>query len=47
MEEAEMTKDELIVLLETLAENIELKAKTPAEAAEILRDKIAVLKQPK
>lgn len=25
----------------------ELKAKTPAEAAEILREKIAVLKQPK
>ena len=42
-----MTKEELIILLEFLAENIELKAKTPAEAAEILREKIEFLKQPK
>ena len=39
-----MTTPELIVWLETLAENVELKAKTGEEAAEIIRDKIAALK---
>jgi len=40
----EMTQAELILLLETLAENIEIKAKTAAEAAEIIRKKIEALK---
>lgn len=40
----EMTQAELILLLETLAENIEIKAKTAAEAAEIIRKKIETLK---
>ena len=40
----EMTPTELIVWLETLAENIELKATTGKDAAEIIRDKIKTLK---
>lgn len=40
----EMTPTELIVWLETLAENIELKAKTGTDAAAIIRDKITTLK---
>lgn len=39
-----MTQAELILLLETLAENIEIKAKTAEEAAEIIREKIKSLK---
>lgn len=33
MEEFEMTQTELILFLETLAENVELKAKTGEDAA--------------
>lgn len=44
MESDLMTQPELILLLETLAENIELKAKTGKEAAEIIREKITALK---
>ena len=40
----EMTQAELILFLETLAENIEAKAETAAEAAEIIRKKIEALK---
>ena len=43
MEEFEMTQTELILFLETLAENVELKAKT--DAAGIIRKKIEVLKK--
>ena len=39
-----MTQDELILLLETLAGNIELKAETGKEAAEIVRAKAEVLR---
>lgn len=39
-----MTQAELILWLETLAENIELRAKTGKEAAEIIREKIKALK---
>lgn len=42
MEEFEMTQTELI---ETLAENVELKAKTGEDAAGIIRKKIEVLKK--
>lgn len=45
MENENMTQPELIVFLETLAENVEAKAKTPEEAAEIIRRKIEALKQ--
>ena len=44
MEVEEMTVNELIVFLETLAENIELKAVTGKDAAEIVRAKIEQLK---
>lgn len=44
MEVEEMTVNELIVFLETLAENIELKAETGKDAAEIVRAKIEQLK---
>ena len=44
MEIDNMTQPELIVWLETLAENVELKAKTGEEAAQIIRDKIQALK---
>lgn len=44
MEQNSMTQMELIVWLETLAENVELKAKTGKEAAEIIRAKIEQLK---
>ncbi len=47
MELDNMTQSELIIWLETLAENIELKAKTGEEAAEIIRDKIEKLKPSK
>ncbi len=47
MEQDNMTQSELIIWLETLAENIELKAKTGEEAAEIIRDKIEKLKPSK
>ena len=45
MEELEMTQTELILFLETLAENVELKAKTGVDAASIIRKKIEVLKK--
>ncbi len=45
MEQENMTQAELIVLLETLAENIEAKASTAKEAADILRRKIERLKE--
>ena len=44
MEEFEMTQTELILFLETLAENVELKA-TGEDAAGIIRKKIEVLKK--
>ena len=44
MEYSTMTQTELIVWLETLAENVELKAKTGTDAAAIIRDKIEILK---
>lgn len=44
MELDSMTQAELIVFLETLAENIEAKASTGTEAAEIIRSKIKSLK---
>lgn len=47
MEEDNMTQSELILLLETIAENIEAKATTAAEAAEIIRKKAEYLKQQK
>lgn len=40
----EMTQTELILFLETLAENIEVRATTVAEAAEIIRKKIEALR---
>ncbi len=40
MEQDNMTQAELILLLETLAENIEAKASTAKEAADIIRKKI-------
>ncbi len=40
MEQDNMTQAELILLLETLAENIEAKASTAKEAADIIRQKI-------
>ena len=43
MERDEMTVAELRVFLDTLAENIEAKATTAAEAAEIIRSKIQQL----
>ena len=36
----EMTQAELILFLETLAENIEAKAETAAEAAEIIKREV-------
>lgn len=45
MEIDNMTQAELIVWLETLAENIELKADTGREAAEIIRAKIESLQK--
>ena len=47
MEHENMAQDELIVCLETLAENVELKANTGKEAAEIIREKIKALKKPR
>ena len=44
MERDEMTQAELIVFLETLAENIEVKASTAEEAAKIIREKIEALR---
>lgn len=44
MDNDNMTQAELIVLLETLAENIELKAETGKDAAEIVRAKAEALK---
>ena len=43
--EQKMTQAELIIFLETVAENVELKAKSGEEAAEIIRDKIERLKE--
>lgn len=40
-----MTQAELIIFLETLAENVELKAGSGQEAAKIIRDKIEQLKE--
>ena len=45
MEQDNMTQPELIVWLETLAENVEIKARTGEEAAEIIRKKIEALKK--
>lgn len=45
MEELELTQSELIIFLETLAENVELKAKTREDAAGIIRKKIEALKK--
>lgn len=39
-----MTQAELVLFLETLAENIEARATTATEAAEIIRKKIEALK---
>ena len=39
-----MTQAELIIFLETLAENVELKAESGQEAAKIIRDKFEQLK---
>ena len=47
MEIDNMTQAELIVFLETLAENVEIKATTPQEAAAIIRAKIKTLKNSK
>lgn len=44
MEQDNMTQMELIVWLETLAENVELKAETGKEAAAIIRAKIEQLR---
>lgn len=44
MELDNMTQAELVVWLETLAELIEAKAESGADAAEIVRSKIAALK---
>ena len=44
MELDNMTQAELIVWMETLAELVEAKAHNGAEAAEIIREKIAALK---
>lgn len=44
MEQDSMTQAELILLLETLAENIEVRASTGKEAAEIICGKIKSLK---
>ncbi len=44
MEQDHMTQAELIIFLETLAENVEFKAETGKEAAEIIREKIKQLK---
>ena len=42
---SQMSKSELIVLLELLADLIEAKAKTPEEAAKIIRDKLDQIKK--
>ncbi len=47
MEQDNMTQSELIIWLETLAELIEVKAKTGEEAAEIIRSKTEKLKPSK
>lgn len=44
MDSDSMTQAELILFLETLAENIELKAETGKEAAGIVRAKAEALK---
>ena len=44
MENDNITQVELIVWLETLAENIEVKAKSGKDAAEIIREKADRLK---
>jgi len=45
MERDEMTQAELIVFLETIAQNVELKAKTGEEAAAVIREIIDKLKK--
>lgn len=45
MENDNMTTAEFILFLETLADLIEVKASTAAEAADILRQKAAILKE--
>ncbi len=45
MEVDNMTQQELILFLETLAENIELKAQTGKDAAEVIREKIKALRK--
>nr|DAW26853.1 MAG TPA: hypothetical protein [Caudoviricetes sp.] len=46
MDEGNMTQQELILFLETLAENVELKAQTGKEAADIIREKVTALQKP-
>lgn len=38
MQESGMTNDQLNIMLETIAKLIEAKARTPQEAAQIVRD---------
>ena len=44
-DEDTMTQQELALFLETLAENVELKAQTGKEAADIIREKASVLRE--
>ena len=44
MDNDNMTQAELILFLETLAENVELKAKTGEDAAVIIREKADALR---
>ena len=44
METDNMTQAELIIWLETLADLIEVKAGTGADAAELIREKVNALK---
>ena len=45
-DEDTMTQQELALFLETLAENVELKAQTGKEAADIIREKVTALRKP-
>ena len=45
-DEDTMTQQELALFLETLAENVELKAQTGKEAADIIREKGTALRKP-
>lgn len=44
-DEDTMTQQELALFLETLAENVELKAQTGKEAADIIREKVSALRE--